>query len=265
MIPIITIVGRAGAGKDSVGAILSLMTSGTTIAFADPLKRIVKILFSFSDDQLWGPSQNRDQIDPRFLNPDTRAKVWKEVNYEIVAHHLLNEEIKKVFGPDYMKALDILRKNVLPQLMKKFEATISPRVVLQYLGTEWGRSISSNVWVDFTKDTAIKLLSGGWKYNQNIGLIPTDAKYCCPFVIITDARFPNEVIALASIGSAIIKVENPVSPEANTHVSENVDLINKNLFDLIILNRKDSLSYLEVQVVKAFAEVFPKWQSIPIY
>ncbi len=44
----------------------------TKLAFADPIKKVAKIIFPMlTDDDLWGPSQNRDRVLPEYINPAT--------------------------------------------------------------------------------------------------------------------------------------------------------------------------------------------------
>ncbi len=62
---IIGLSGRAGAGKDTVADFLA---EGKYIktSLADPMKHICKQVFGFTDKQLWGPSQYRNEVDPRW-------------------------------------------------------------------------------------------------------------------------------------------------------------------------------------------------------
>lgn len=66
---IIGITGYAGSGKDTVANILVRDHGFVKIAFADPLKRICKDVFDFSDEQLWGPSSARNGEDKRYPRP----------------------------------------------------------------------------------------------------------------------------------------------------------------------------------------------------
>ncbi len=66
---LVGIMGRAGSGKDTVGAILR-DNAWKTLAFADPLKHICQEVFEFTDEQLWGPSEERNAPDPRYPRPD---------------------------------------------------------------------------------------------------------------------------------------------------------------------------------------------------
>jgi hypothetical protein len=66
---IIGITGKAGAGKDTAADVLVERFNFVKVALADPLKRICKDAFDFSDEQLWGPSEKRNEPDTRYLRP----------------------------------------------------------------------------------------------------------------------------------------------------------------------------------------------------
>jgi hypothetical protein len=63
---IIGFSGLAGAGKDTVADLLVKHYKFTKVALADPLKRICKDVFQFTDEQLWGPSEKRNEPDVRY-------------------------------------------------------------------------------------------------------------------------------------------------------------------------------------------------------
>lgn len=67
---LIGICGLAGSGKDTVADHLVANHKFTKISLADPLKRICKQVFNFSDQQLWGPSQFRNEPDPNWPQGD---------------------------------------------------------------------------------------------------------------------------------------------------------------------------------------------------
>ena len=57
---IFALMGKAGSGKDTVADIFNSYNY-QKIAFADPLKRYVMDAFDLTYDQLWGPSQLRQE------------------------------------------------------------------------------------------------------------------------------------------------------------------------------------------------------------
>lgn len=60
------IAGLAGSGKDTVANMLVERFAFTKVSLADPLKRICKDVFDFTDEQLWGPSEHRNAPDARW-------------------------------------------------------------------------------------------------------------------------------------------------------------------------------------------------------
>lgn len=63
-------VGIAGAGKDTVAARLKDRHGFSVVSLADPVKRICQEVFSFSEAQLWGPSEERSKPDERYPRSD---------------------------------------------------------------------------------------------------------------------------------------------------------------------------------------------------
>ena len=63
---IVGICGRAGSGKSTAARHLVEAFGFVELALADPLKRFCHEVFGFSDEQLWGPSEKRNEPDPRY-------------------------------------------------------------------------------------------------------------------------------------------------------------------------------------------------------
>jgi len=63
---IVGILGPAASGKDTMADHLVSKYGFVKVGLADPLKRICKDIYAFSDAQLWGPSEARNQPDLRY-------------------------------------------------------------------------------------------------------------------------------------------------------------------------------------------------------
>lgn len=63
---IIGLCGRAGSGKSSVANHLVEKFGATKIAFADPLKRMAMQIWKFTEEQVFGPAEVKEQVDPRW-------------------------------------------------------------------------------------------------------------------------------------------------------------------------------------------------------
>jgi hypothetical protein len=66
---LVGICGKAGAGKDTLADFLVQNHGFVKVSFADPLKRICREVYEFSDHQLWGPSAMRNAQDARYPRP----------------------------------------------------------------------------------------------------------------------------------------------------------------------------------------------------
>ncbi len=204
---IIGIMGQAGSGKDTFADRLVDKYGFVKLALADPLKRICKDIFDFSDKQLWGPSEERNKPDPRYL-------VKTDVSYT-------NGTQVPIYTGDYL----------------------SPRVALQTLGTEWGRVCYKNVWVDYALRSAKKILSGDYGYSQKRGLWPRFIFKRAPSgVVIPDVRFKNELDAIRSYGGNVIRLnrENiPTEVGVKNHASEQEQKsISDDQTDLLLIVRE---------------------------
>lgn len=70
---IIGLSGLAGSGKNAISDILEKHHSYVTIGLADPIKRLTQQVYRFSEEQLFGPSQMRNEIDERYGIPPRKA------------------------------------------------------------------------------------------------------------------------------------------------------------------------------------------------
>ena len=256
---IIGIAGKAGSGKDTVAGFICNSFNGISIAQADPMKRFAEAVFGFSQEQLWGPSECRNAPDARFDN----TKEWEESfkKFELV-------------GLQWLKGIGATEHNAIFTLEKWFaklwhvygpketgdgtiapEQTLTPRIVLQLLGTEFGRSVDPNVWSNHAIQTAKKLLLGVHRYEKHKGLV-ADSKYPGPeLVVISDVRFRNEVLNIKNGFGMVISVVDPNNasdsgPGVKDHQSEKeLNSIPSIWFDCIIQNNKWlGLEFLEEMV-----------------
>lgn len=253
--PIVLLCGQAGSGKDTVAEILVKNHGAVAIAQADPMKRLGHWVFKFSAHQLWGPSEARNAIDTRFANKDN------------IYHYLFlldNNRFVEELLPDYSEAkikdakaeLRSWATNLLHDAVE--EGGLSPRKMLQTLGTEWGRSIEKDMWTNYTKRSAFKLLGGGYSYNKIQGLLCDDSRNS-NLVVITDGRFRNEIISVTSVGGEAWKIVNPAateSPGIKGHVSEDEQKsIPDYFYNAVIRNdKKEGLEILNTLVNYVFEE-----------
>lgn len=262
-LPIIMVVGEAGSGKDTVSGMLVKHLNGVCIAQADPMKRFAAEVFGFDKDQLWGPSECRNATDTRFADLLTRNKTLRKLNSD--DDDYVNDWIAEVidiidYGDPYWRLMEWGEA-----ILKDAENGLTPRKVLQTLGTEWGRNCSPNMWINYAASRALKLLNGGHAYDQSIGLIENDNPGYGS-VIITDGRFRNEILAVKKLGGKVIKIINPVPAKINEaelagvvgHKSESEQRRTPEwFFDAILVNDKSiGLDSLEQKVLSLAVGLF---------
>lgn len=111
---------------------------------------------------------------------------------------------EQLYGPsEYRNAVDL-------RYRRNDGSYLSPRIALQLLGTEWGRSCYEDIWVDLSIRRAKYLLSTA-----------------CPMVVITDCRYVNEARKVKAAGGKvwrIIRGGASGSPGVVGHTSETEQL-----------------------------------------
>lgn len=186
----VAVFGLAGSGKSEVSRVLVEDLGFKSIAFADPLKKFCGQVFEFTDEQLYGPSSARNATIGRY----TLACAWDEARERFYR-----------YAPEWLAEINL--PTAMPALIAWFEwlrvceETLSPRLALQRLGTEFGRRVRPTIWVDCAMARAAHLGD----------------------VVITDARFRNELDGLRAAGGKALRVIRPGSGldgAAGEHVSE---------------------------------------------
>jgi hypothetical protein len=180
---LIGISGKINSGKDLAGKILNDLSGDIfeNKKFADKLKDIVCMLIGCTREQL----EDRE---------------FKEKE--------LGEEWRQYFNDDY---------DLVCEKESTFSSLLTPRKLLQLLGTEAGRQvIHNNIWV-----------------NALFADYDTSSNYDSNW-IITDVRFPNECQAIKDRGGIVIKI-NRDSDVVDNHSSETA-LDNYDGFDFVVDN-----------------------------
>lgn len=258
-VPIIIICGAAGSGKDTVAQLIAEQVPNTTlIAQADPMKRFAARAFGFTEHQLWGPSAARNAPDPRYAYGSAWASAWDEVfntpviqnwGYELGQNTLRMRNTLGVWFETLAAAHGFAQDAngfAGPCLPYDQEPKIlSPRTVLQTLGTEWGRkTLGPLVWNEIAIETAADLLDGDCAYERTKGLGDKEGAQTA-LAIITDGRYPNEVLGTKRRGGISVLVEDPLGVKPLTagvasHASEtSLNEIPRHWHDAIIVNDKD--------------------------
>ena len=209
---IIGVSGRMQSGKDTVGKIIQYLTGESTVypfdlnvdyshksnwevkKFADKLKDIVCTILNCT----------REQLEDREFKETPLGEEW--VKFKVVRTKITKfERIDEVF---YFSTIEEANKFKLNNLnydyfgeIEKVEMT--PRLMLQLLGTECGRNIiHPDIWVNSLMAEYKSKLSS----NNPVDDLDWEPRFIYPNWIITDTRFPNELEAVKKREGITIRV-----------------------------------------------------------
>lgn len=179
---IVAICGKAGSGKSTVADILARDHQFVVVSLADPIKRICKDVFDFTDEQLWGPSEARNAPDIRyphaFAGSRSEPREWLSPRYALQT--LGTEWGRRCYENVWVeKAIRIAKALATDHVFYTAKGGLEP-----WFGRE-GRDIFRDV-------------------------------------VVPDARFHNEVAAIHAAGGIVWKTQHGVGLEgaAGAHESE---------------------------------------------
>lgn len=217
---IIGISGKMGSGKDTVGQIIhqlmsvhkdsvhntsvdySLLDNGwETKKYADKLKDIVCMLIGCT----------REQLEDRDFKESELGTEWNK----LVDH--IDAQAEAMLGDGRCQKV----------------VKMTPRKMLQLLGTEAGREIiHPNIWVNslFADYKPLNI-----EARASMGNVVDYSNCEFPKWIVTDMRFPNELQAIKRRGGLTIRVNRPSTDKsAGNHPSETA--LDNAEFDYVIEN-----------------------------
>jgi hypothetical protein len=237
-LPIIIVGGASSSGKDTVADYIAKLHHGVCVAQADPIKRYVKALFGFSDDQLWGTQAIKNAPD------HTVAARMGEIvgRFENVTEDWFAEIFPDIDDEDYddrfAKLKDIVH-DLLNHAVDK-DKPITPRLCMQILGTEFGREMDKDLWSDLAIGTCMNLLDGGFTYDKTTGLVDDDDGNC-GMAIISDGRFRNEILNVRmwnGVGLKLLRATDDDIQKAGAvnHASEAINKIPDHFFNYVMNN-----------------------------
>ncbi len=193
---LIGITGRSGSGKDEIGKIIQkLAPHYINKKFADKLKDIVCLLIGCTREDL----ENEE-----FKNKELGEEWWKYQQYDKTMDEWRNTSKKFYSKLNHVKHADF-------RIIK-----ITPRILLQLLGTECGREIiHPNIWINstFVDYVSEKDLNTQYAKAYPDNMLPLNNAW-----YITDCRFPNEANAIRDRGGFIINAVRTCQECSFTHV-----------------------------------------------
>lgn len=208
MTPIVLLVGKGRSGKDTAAAVLCEELKGQAVALADPIKRFF-MKCCLTPGQLWGAEKETE-----FETPHIAAEMccfW------------LSQAVTGWKTPSQLSGLGF--ESWIRGLPKR----TTPRYLMQTFGTECIRGAWPDFWVDYGLHVSFELLSRRAVYSRELGLVRCDPRDPPPqsnnVVVITDGRFPNEILKLSMAGATVVRLmrqaqETGLSAEAKRHSGE---------------------------------------------
>lgn len=219
---IVAVTGRAGAGKDTIGDHLVTTHGFEKLNFADSLRDAAALLFGLTRAQMLDATLKETPLPPNHLYPFDMSTGKPDVStfwhsarqaggvaFDMTYH----EKSPTASGYDvpltrypHLKPRDIMSlfadKCVEVFLNGDYElnAETTPRQLLQLLGTEVGRALWPDMWIECWKHKAQKH----------------------DYISVCDCRFLNEAEAVRTLGGNIVRVTRTAGNETQSvnHVSE---------------------------------------------
>ena len=231
---LIGISGRIGSGKDTLGTIFQYLEYRKTFKVTIPISEKNFNIFVNSlahIDQIWKIKKfadklkdmvclligcTRDQLEDREFKEKELGEEWTK--YRIITKGLPNY---------YVSTLQEAEDNVRHSNQRYVKVVMTPRLMLQLLGTECGRNIiHPQIWVN-ALFADYKVSKRDFKDGNYIGGSCVDCgkligvscakrqPWCLtcskkedkPNWIITDVRFPNEAQAIKDRCGVVIRIE----------------------------------------------------------
>jgi hypothetical protein len=215
----IVFFGVRGSGKSTLGEYLAQHLEFKVDAFANPLKRAAQLIFGFTDKDLYGSSTNRETQYPGFLNTGwCHACHMQCVSAE--AHIAVKEtKLSILTHPWYCESCE-----------ERYPLYVNPRHALKTLGTEWGRHICMDIWIQSM-------------FANNVGV---------ERLAVTDGRFINENQACLERCIHRVLLTRGLKDSTDPHPSEAEVRYQaqqpKKYFDFILHNEGQALEQTKAQL-----------------
>lgn len=212
---VIGLCGRKRSGKDT--AVSFLAEHGfVRVAFADRLRYLTSLIYGVPLGDF-----ERDDTKEAPVEGSSKPAWWKNAVEQAQKHEgrlteMFRSETRRgastKAGFDNLYELDQASKtaprtfpldhlyDVQARMRTSNPQGVSPRALLQQMGTEWGRALQSDVWVVWVLRVISQMQDGRCLYDRRTASVRPSRLPAPPGVVISDVRFGNEVTAIQSLG-----------------------------------------------------------------
>lgn len=238
---IVGISGKKQHGKDTVAKMIAEL-SGIAFEnkkFAGKLKQIVCLIIGCTMEQLEDPVFKETPLG------DEWKVFYIAANGKSIDTHVFESEEKLYDFYGEGTEEDTAKSKIISVV----EENLTPRKILQLLGTEGGRNIiHPNIWCTATM---VDYKQSRYFVGEQEHAYQTEDIW--PNWIITDVRFPNEAKAVKDAGGILIRVNRPNAKSGDSHPSETA-LDDYDGWDYVIENDGD-LEQLKVKVTALLSKI----------
>ena len=223
---LIVLGGRKGSGKSTCGAVLERELGYRQVSFASKLKDVVAQVYNLDRTKLEGlTEEDRKWRETPLIN----LRGQKTINHQDFWERKYKKIIQEVYGvelTDYYQDLPTLQNRTALDLFGELRCGVdnlnryrdlSPRNLMQYVGTEVFRTISQYTWCEALGVEIQPGLDAGEKF------------------VVTDGRFENEALWGKSKGALLIYISRGLEQYNYEHPSENLEEF-RQLADVVITN-----------------------------
>lgn len=213
---LIGLSGKAHCGKNTIANLICQENNFVGIAFADKIKRILKELYDFDDELLWGPSENRGLPDSRYLH---KAKGSQGFNVNVINRHS--------FKYNYLPEEDVY---------------LTTRIAAQQLG-EAMRECFLDTWINYLYKQVDFIMDSKAFYNPKTGTYFAESSSNYTGAVVLDVRHKNEFDSVKNRNGYMVRIkrdDSGLKDAGGKHKSEcEQDEIPDSAFDCIFDNNID--------------------------
>jgi hypothetical protein len=221
---LIGFLGEAGSGKNTAGRYLVIDHNFYSVAFADHLKVFLMWTCGWRPEQLWGPSDRRNEEDGMISFIRCPSCGFHHPELTVEATEAIHGKREQVICP-------LCHAQRAPE---EYAGHLSPRYALQALGSDCVRNMRECAHVQFALKRAYVAKLRGVQEDPLWDVLPTFVKRenwagldqeVPAGLYVSDCRFKNEVEGVQEMGGKVYRIVRDTRDDNTTsgvphHASE---------------------------------------------